>query len=258
LKCAKHPRRDAIAVCISCGIGVCRDCEIKVLNRTHCKECVEAGRATAPTAPPTPGKPAPIATPTGIPSKGYYNTAAIGLIILMVGANLMWISQYIAFGWILSINVPHLVGVCLFCAGGVMGALAIYGFYRNYGLKLAYYVFIISMVFIWFLLVPVILNYAFLVTSGIPSYANPAYLAYIILHYLGYIFVGVMVVLWGVVWLYVRNYMGIPGLALATSILFLITGSFFCTVALAIAGQVMLVPSGILAIITLFTTEVRT
>ncbi len=262
MKCAKHPRRDAIAVCVSCGIGICRDCEIKVQNRSHCKECVEAGRATTPAAPlipkPVPGKVTPVATPTGIPSKGFYNTASIGLIILMVGANLMWISEFIAFGWFLSINVVRLVSVCLFCAGGVMSALAMYGFRRNYGPQLAYIVFIISVIFVWFMLIPVIINYGFLAGSFIPLALNPVYLAYIILYYLGYVLAGVMMILWGATVLYVRNYLGIPGLAMATSILFIITGSFFCTVALAIVAQIMLIPSGILGIITLSTTDVPT
>jgi len=41
MKCYRHPDRDAIAVCVGCGRGVCEDCAVKVGNRFYCKECAE-------------------------------------------------------------------------------------------------------------------------------------------------------------------------------------------------------------------------
>ena len=41
MRCYKHPDRDAIAVCVGCGRGICEDCAMKVGEKFYCKECAE-------------------------------------------------------------------------------------------------------------------------------------------------------------------------------------------------------------------------
>jgi len=44
VKCDKHPEMDAVGTCVYCGRGVCDDCKVRMYDKIHCKECVEAGR----------------------------------------------------------------------------------------------------------------------------------------------------------------------------------------------------------------------
>lgn len=41
MKCYKHPDRDAIAVCVVCGRGVCEDCATRIGGKFYCKEDAE-------------------------------------------------------------------------------------------------------------------------------------------------------------------------------------------------------------------------
>jgi len=47
-----HQEVDAVAVCKSCGRGVCSDCAITISGNTFCKSCVESQKAVVtPTTP---------------------------------------------------------------------------------------------------------------------------------------------------------------------------------------------------------------
>ena len=39
MKCVNHPEKDAVAMCVSCGVGVCADCRKVVHGATYCQEC---------------------------------------------------------------------------------------------------------------------------------------------------------------------------------------------------------------------------
>ena len=41
MKCAYHPDRDAVAVCVSCGAGLCPDCRNREDGKYYCDECVK-------------------------------------------------------------------------------------------------------------------------------------------------------------------------------------------------------------------------
>ena len=41
MRCYRHPDRDAIAVCVGCGRGICEDCATKIGGKFYCKECAE-------------------------------------------------------------------------------------------------------------------------------------------------------------------------------------------------------------------------
>ena len=96
----------------------------------------------------------------------------MGLIVLMVGANLLWILSY-GFLWFLIWGGPsyllYLIPASVFCAGGLMAAIGIYGQRRNYGSTLALATFMISIVFIWFHLIPEVI-YVVSYSLGSPWY----------------------------------------------------------------------------------------
>ena len=39
MRCVNHPEKDAIAMCVSCGVGLCSDCRKVVRGATFCADC---------------------------------------------------------------------------------------------------------------------------------------------------------------------------------------------------------------------------
>ena len=40
MKCTYHPDRDAVAMCVSCGAGLCPDCRNREEGKYYCDECL--------------------------------------------------------------------------------------------------------------------------------------------------------------------------------------------------------------------------
>jgi len=40
VKCKVHPERDAVAVCMRCGSGVCSECLVSTRGKNYCKNCI--------------------------------------------------------------------------------------------------------------------------------------------------------------------------------------------------------------------------
>ncbi len=41
MKCINHPDKDAVAVCVACGAGLCADCRNVVRGASYCDECLK-------------------------------------------------------------------------------------------------------------------------------------------------------------------------------------------------------------------------
>ena len=39
MRCLNHPEKDAVAMCVSCGVGLCADCRKVVRGATFCADC---------------------------------------------------------------------------------------------------------------------------------------------------------------------------------------------------------------------------
>jgi len=39
MKCAYHPDKDAVGLCVSCGAGLCADCRNVVKGAAYCEDC---------------------------------------------------------------------------------------------------------------------------------------------------------------------------------------------------------------------------
>jgi len=136
MKCYYHPKEDAVAVCKSCGRGVCQECIVIVAGDSYCKTCVETGRVKAP-AVPVPTPPVAIPRPSGIPSRTPFIVGGIGAIISGVAALLLFLGGFsniffgffFGFGKIWSVISNIILGIGLILAG--IGYL---GIKRNYGL----------------------------------------------------------------------------------------------------------------------------
>jgi tetratricopeptide (TPR) repeat protein len=72
--CWLHPQVDAVAMCKSCGKGLCKDCVITIQGQSCCKECIEKGVVT----PRVTTVPEPIPTPTRV-GRGLFEASGIVL-----------------------------------------------------------------------------------------------------------------------------------------------------------------------------------
>ncbi len=50
MKCYVHQDREAEGICTSCGKPICRECSVNVQDRLVCRDCLSAGRISAPLA----------------------------------------------------------------------------------------------------------------------------------------------------------------------------------------------------------------
>ena len=41
MKCVNHDQKDAIAMCVACGVGLCPDCRKVVRGATYCEDCAK-------------------------------------------------------------------------------------------------------------------------------------------------------------------------------------------------------------------------
>lgn len=41
MKCDKHPEKEAIAVCVNCGKGICEGCRLHLGGKNYCQECAD-------------------------------------------------------------------------------------------------------------------------------------------------------------------------------------------------------------------------
>ena len=138
MRCDQHPYKDAVGTCVYCGRGVCEDCKVRIYDKLHCKECVEAGRTRGNEPPQPVYQPAPYffyqAPPIiKFPPKPKGPTNAAPLRIGAMGALLSAIALFVMGGSFYIAPMLLLVSLVLFSVGLMILAIACYGIYWNFG-----------------------------------------------------------------------------------------------------------------------------
>jgi serine/threonine protein kinase len=64
VRCAFHPQKDAVAVCVTCGKKICEDCRYTLKGKHYCHQCAEK---ILEIPPPVLPKPKPIVEPAPAP-----------------------------------------------------------------------------------------------------------------------------------------------------------------------------------------------
>ncbi|HEX3014250.1 MAG TPA: hypothetical protein VHO92_08265 [Methanobacterium sp.] len=41
MRCSEHTEKEAVAVCVSCGRGLCEDCRLQLAGKNYCQECAD-------------------------------------------------------------------------------------------------------------------------------------------------------------------------------------------------------------------------
>jgi hypothetical protein len=119
-----------------------------------------------------------------------------------------------------------------------VGAMKLGGFYKN---ALSTVSGIIGLISGIMYLVSILLATATIFVLGVAGIS-------VIMSIVSSILMGVFLLLLGTVFILIRSNLSSAGLAMATGILTIITGSFFCSVILQIIGVIMLIPTAIMMV----------
>jgi hypothetical protein len=237
---------------------------VVIEGKNYCKTCVEQTL--------TPIKPEKDIDLTQVPklaprySRGLAVFGTIGFFILMVGAILVgyygnifyniaydtYLNPFGTFGYmVLTIGV-------LFCGLGMLG------YFWSYGSNLAVVSVVLSVIFIWFLLAAELLLYTgpyfipFYVWNRIIWIPTPRSGIYFIFLYVGSIFSGLGVILWGATILKKSKATQRIRLARTAGALILIAGLFWASYLYFIIGAFLLIPAGILGSLALLFAKPHT
>jgi len=261
MKCFNHPKEDAVAVCRTCGKGVCRECTVIVAGDSYCKTCVETGRVKVPIVQvPTP--PVEVPRPSGVPSRTPFIVGGIGAIISGVAALL---SVFGSFGSVFEVYfggrfILTIVGCIILAVGLIQAGIGYRGIRRNYGVGVGTAGFALSIVACAFLLVVAgiaIYIYYYWWYWWYWGYGYPSWLLiYLALEITCLVLFGVMQILWGVAHITSRQYTGNSGLTMATGIMLIISGALTASVIISFVGMILFFVSEILALIVFLMSKI--
>ena len=249
MKCYVHQNDDAVAVCKSCGKGVCNDCAIIISGNSYCKTCIES-KGTRPPQPQT------TTTPTGVASKTQFTIGAAGAIISGIIALLfMFSSGFAVFWWFLGISssgffnfIAFIVAIAL-VVGLLMAGLGYLGIKRSFGRGIGTAGFAFSIIVSVFLLVNAVLGLIALVSYTGRYSTNLWSVIYMIWGLVTVVMFGVMQILWGVAHIQIRQHTVNPGLTMATGIITIIAGALTISWLASSVGIVLFFVSQIMAFI---------
>ena len=171
-------------------------------------------------------------------SKGMYIVGIIGFIMLMVSTTLIEAFDTVYLGY-----VAFLIAWVLVCVGVVLGSFTFLGFYRYFGSTLSLIVFILSLVFPWFLLSSIIVE--FIIGYSMIS---------MILFLLGLLFFGVLLLLWGSVFFLLRTKFRQPEVNLVASIFLVLSSGYFLRLYLYVSFFYM-IPACLFSIFALASSD---
>lgn len=273
MKCWAHSEVDAVAVCVSCGKGLCRECSIVIAGKSYCKTCVESEKWRAPptpppvapptpptappTPPPTPPKAEPTPTPTGRPSKAQFTVGGIGSILNVIAAIPLFILAIMLFSAIFGGYTPapnYYEGFWYFVPFGgiIMAGIGYLGIRRNYGSAMGIASFAFAIIAIVLLVLfswaGMALYYAYQVEWAVAQ----------VIRGIWFIPFGIMQILWGATHIVTRKFTGKSGLSLATGIMLILAGSLTMTLILSFIGMALFFVAEIMASVLFFTSEVST
>ncbi|MEM2119209.1 MAG: hypothetical protein QW840_03680 [Candidatus Bathyarchaeia archaeon] len=256
MKCYLHPKEDAVAVCKSCGKGVCSNCVIEVGGISYCKACVEA-KAITLTQRETRAVPPP---PNGIPSKTHFILGGVGSIISSIAAMLsLFVGGLAVIWWYFGafyITIVSLINSIILGIGLIMAGIGYLGVSRNFKKGVATAGFAFSIIVTAFLLITVTLG--LIVSYGsyyYYYYSHPWYIFYIAMVIVTLVLFGVMQILWGASHIQTRQYTVNSGLSMTTGIMFIIAGAFTISFLLSFIGFILFFTSNIMATIVFITQK---
>ena len=279
MKCWTHPKADAVAVCVSCGKGLCKECSIVIAGNNYCKTCVESEKWRAPptlqvapptpsaapptlhTAPSTPSAAVPTAlpptpTPKGVPSKAQFTVGGIGSILNVIASIPLLILAIMLTNAIMHgyIPAPEYAEFLYFWPFGglIMAGIGYLGIRRNYGSAMGIVSFAFAIISL------VLLIFFSLVGMSLYYIDSEEWATAQAIQGLWFIPFGITQILWGATHIVSRKFTGKSGLSLATGIILILTGCLTMTLILSFLGMVLFFAAEIMASVLFFKSNVPT
>ena len=255
MKCYVHPKEDAVAVCKSCGKGVCSNCAVEINGIAYCKTCVESKAITTTSRETQVAMP----LPGGIPSKTHFIMGGVGAIVSGVAALMSLFIGGIALVWWASsyyIDAASLASFAVLGIGLILAGIGYLGIWRNFRKGVATASFAFSIIVTVFLFITAAFG---LIWSSnryyYYYYSSPWYTAYIIAVIVTLVLFGVMQILWGVSHIQAKQFIGNSGLSLATEIMFIISGALTASILASFVGMILFCICNIMAAIGFMLTK---
>jgi hypothetical protein len=263
MRCYYHPKEEAVAICMSCGKGICQQCTVLVEGNSHCRTCVETRGITSQIAQTA------IPKSAGIPSKIPFVIGGVGAIMSGVAAVLsifggigsLWIyGFYYNYYWT---AVFSMICSVLLAVGLVLAGIGYKGIRTNYGSIFGTVGFALGFVSCVFLLIDAVIvimarlyhSYSYY-DAYFYYYPYPWYTVFVILAIIALELFAVTQIFWGVAHIYSRKYTGNVGLAVAAGIMLIISGGFTASLQLAFVGMIMFLVGMILAMMVFLTSMI--
>jgi len=232
LKCAVHNDLEAIAVCQSCGNALCPDCRITIAGIAYCQSCLDAGRIRRPAhiaAESEDHMPTPLGNVTST-SRRNLMIGFFGMILIAIFIHAQWIfplSYYPPLGAQTHIlNVCRTVGTVLVAVGIGLSAFAWNEFKYYFSFRWAFFIALVTLLTPWWGVLAEILIFSGLVfvETGPYGFLGPGPLAPVFnnLVMVSSLCLGILMLLWAIVLLYVRKNSRAPKLTLGSSIIYII------------------------------------
>ncbi|MDH5691349.1 MAG: DUF2180 family protein [Candidatus Bathyarchaeota archaeon] len=257
MKCWLHPKVDAVAVCKSCGKGLCKDCAITISGQSYCKECIEKGVAARRVTT----TPEPIPTPTGVPTKGFFIVGGIGSIMNVVAAILLFFGTlWFSGGWRwYRLDIIDMSGAVLVFIGTLLAGIGYLGIRRNYGSAMGTASFAMGIVTGLFFIVQLVVNVIAYSSYDYyhDYYDSPWYVVSLIVFLAALVIFGASQIIWGATHIVTRKFVN-SGLSLATGILLIIAGSLTASFLLSFIGIILFLAAEIMVTILFFISKVPT
>ncbi len=183
-------------------------------------------------------------------SKPFFLIGTIGLLLAMVGT--IW--DMLGYATMFFPSTFDLLFLWIYTIGLLLASFVFFGYKKYYNNSMGFVTFILTLVFIWFY--PIAATIDLIGLAGILlDLGFFMFIGRLVLN-------GVLMILWGVNMILVREDTSVMGITLAAGILFIISGAFYCFVIIeiigvlvfpiSIIGDILFLPSSILAVISLF------
>ena len=176
--------------------------------------------------------------PAGDPSRVPFIIGGIGMLLLLIGGNGMWILEIFPYN-----SLVYTANLVVIGLGLTLAAFGFIGYRMNYHSSMGLVTALVTLIFAWWL--P-----ALYAAQG--AFHGPGIYLWGALLITGMEMLGVSLILWGVTVTRVRHRAGHSRLGVAAGVLFILAGSFWCSILLVLVASIMLIPACIVGMVSLF------
>ncbi len=230
MKCYVHPNEEAVAICKSCGKGLCKDCNIDIQMKSYCKNCVSEN---LPQRNDVDSQYSSLFGPAAELERAF-KSGADGLLALGITSLFIVIFWSISDFYNMQADGAAFVTVCWVIATAICILVASVGYNalrtaygNNIGLIAKILGYLSSVFLFLFLPLSLIIEPSAISSLNVGNATNGT----VIFGYLTFTIFGLAQITWGIAQITSRQYTGKLNLALASGAIMIVSG---CVISFAI------------------------